>query len=79
MRDAPLAVFFYGGHWTRGSRTDYRFVGEALASAGIVAAVADYRLSPEVQWTGILEDCAARALVVQTTRNAWAVHGAEST
>ena len=57
--DAPVVVFFYGGSWTRGSRTDYRFVGEALASAGIVAAVADYRLSPQVQWRAILEDCAA--------------------
>jgi acetyl esterase/lipase len=58
-QDAPVVVFFYGGSWTRGSRADYRFVGEALASAGIVAAVADYRLSPQVQWRAILEDCAA--------------------
>jgi len=55
---APLVVFFYGGAWTRGSRSDYRFVGEALASTGIVTVVADYRLSPQVQWTAILEDCA---------------------
>jgi acetyl esterase/lipase len=57
--DAPLVVFFYGGSWSRGSRGDYRFVGEALASAGIATVVADYRLSPEVKWTAILEDCAA--------------------
>lgn len=55
--DAPLAVFFYGGAWTRGDRASYRFVGEALASAGIVAVVADYRLSPQVRWAAILEDC----------------------
>ncbi|MEJ5991936.1 alpha/beta hydrolase [Ramlibacter sp. PS3R-8] len=55
--DAPVAVFFYGGAWTRGDRASYRFVGEALASAGIVAVVADYRLSPEVRWSAILEDC----------------------
>ena len=54
----PLVLFFYGGTWTRGNRADYRFVGEALASAGIVTVVADYRLSPQVRWTGILEDCA---------------------
>lgn len=59
--DAPLVLFFYGGNWTRGERTDYRFVGEALASAGIVAVVADYRLSPQADWTGILQDCAAAA------------------
>jgi acetyl esterase/lipase len=56
---APLVLFFYGGSWTRGSRGDYRFVGEALASAGIVTVVADYRLSPQVRWTQILQDCAA--------------------
>lgn len=55
---SPLAVFFYGGSWTRGERADYRFVGEALASAGIVTVIADYRLSPQVQWREILDDCA---------------------
>lgn len=55
---APMVVFFYGGNWTQGSRADYRFVGEALASNGIVAVVADYRLSPQVRWREILEDCA---------------------
>lgn len=56
---APMAVFFYGGNWSSGRRQDYRFVGEALASAGIVTLVADYRLSPEVGWRDILRDCAA--------------------
>lgn len=55
----PMVVFFYGGNWSTGNRADYRFVGEALASAGIVTVVADYRLSPEVRWQGILDDCAA--------------------
>lgn len=54
----PLAVFFYGGSWTRGARADYRFVGEALAAGGIATLVADYRLSPEVGWREILQDCA---------------------
>jgi len=55
---APLVVFFYGGSWSQGSREDYRFVGEALASNGIVTVVADYRLSPQVRWRDILADCA---------------------
>ncbi|MEJ8836074.1 alpha/beta hydrolase [Ramlibacter sp. AN1133] len=57
----PLVLFFYGGAWTRGSRSDYRFVGEALASSGIVTVVADYRLSPQVRWREILQDCSAAA------------------
>lgn len=55
---APVVVFFYGGNWTSGSRKDYKFVGEALASQGILTVVADYRLYPEVRYPGILEDSA---------------------
>ena len=55
---APLVVFFYGGNWSQGDRGDYRFVGEALAANGVVAVVADYRLSPQVGWRDILADCA---------------------
>jgi acetyl esterase/lipase len=54
----PMVVFFYGGSWSRGDRADYRFVGEALASNGICALVADYRLSPQVRYPGFLADCA---------------------
>ena len=46
----PVVVFFYGGSWVRGARADYRFVGEALASRGILTLVADYRLHPEVRY-----------------------------
>lgn len=54
-----VVVFFYGGSWTRGERADYRFVGEAMASAGVIAVVADYRLSPQVRWDAIARDGAA--------------------
>ncbi|WP_110946596.1 alpha/beta hydrolase [Pseudomonas bohemica] len=56
--DAPVVVFFYGGSWNSGSRSDYGFVGEALASRGIVAVLADYRLYPQVHYQGFLEDSA---------------------
>lgn len=56
--DAPMAVFFYGGSWSSGARADYKFVGEALASRGIVTVIADYRLSPEVRYPVFLQDCA---------------------
>jgi acetyl esterase/lipase len=56
--DAPVVVFFYGGSWNSGSRSDYSFVGEALASRGIVAVLADYRLYPQVHYEGFLDDSA---------------------
>ena len=58
LEKAPMVVFFYGGSWSSGERGDYRFVGEALASCGIVAVVADYRLSPAVRYPAFVQDSA---------------------
>lgn len=57
---APVVVFYYGGGWTSGERADYRFVGAALAARGIMVVLPDYRLFPEVDFNGFLDD-AARA------------------
>ena len=58
LKNAPLVVFFYGGNWSMGERADYRFVGEALASQGMVVVVADYRLSPAVRYPVFVQDSA---------------------
>lgn len=58
VANAPMVVFFYGGSWSMGERADYRFVGEALASKGIVTVVADYRLSPQVRYPVFVQDSA---------------------
>jgi acetyl esterase/lipase len=55
---APVVVFFYGGNWNSGQRADYAFVGHALASRGIVAVIADYRLHPQVRYPAFLQDSA---------------------
>ncbi len=54
----PVVVFFYGGSWNWGARAEYQFVGEALASRGVLTLVADYRLYPEVRYPAFLEDSA---------------------
>ena len=59
IRNAPMVVFFYGGNWSSGERGDYRFVGEALASRGIVTLVADYRLSPAFRYPAFVQDSAS--------------------
>ena len=61
----PVVVFFYGGSWRWGSREQYRFVGEAMARRGIMAAIADYRLHPTVQFPAFVEDGAAAVTWVQ--------------
>jgi acetyl esterase/lipase len=55
---APVLLFFYGGGWQGGDRTHYLAFGQAFAGAGIVAAVADYRLYPQVKYPGFVEDAA---------------------
>lgn len=60
-RDAPVAVFFYGGSWDSGRRQDYNWVGRALASRGFLTVLPDYRLYPEVRYPAFLEDGAQAA------------------
>lgn len=55
---APVILFFHGGSWQVGEKAWYRAFGEAFTSKGIVVAVADYRLYPEVLYPAFVEDCA---------------------
>ena len=71
---APLVVFFYGGSWSSGERGDYRFVGEALASKGIVTVIADYRLSPAFRYPAFVQDSAS---AVRWAFDHAAEHGAD--
>lgn len=69
----PMVVFFYGGSWNTGSRSDYKFLGEALASRGVMTLIADYRLYPEVRYPDFLTDSAAA--VAHALRQAAALGG----
>ena len=53
-----MVVFFYGGSWNSGERANYAFMGEALASRGVLTLVADYRVYPEVRYPDFLTDSA---------------------
>jgi len=57
-KNLPVVVFFYGGSWQRGDKSIYRFVGAALARAGIVAVIPDYRVYPPVVYPDFLRDSA---------------------
>lgn len=58
----PLIVFWYGGRWTSGDKSDYRFVGAALAELGYVAVLPNYRHYPQVKMPGFMDDAAHAAL-----------------
>ena len=57
-QNAPVVVFFYGDRWTRGSKEDYKFVGQALTSQGFIAVLADYRKYPMVRFPAFVQDAA---------------------
>lgn len=63
-RDAPAIVYFYGGGWKNGRKDDYRFVAQALTTAGYTVAIPDYRLYPEVAFPAFVEDGAAAVAAV---------------
>jgi acetyl esterase/lipase len=58
-KNAPVIVFFYGGSWSGGKKSDYSFAADALASCGFMVAVPDYRLVPAVRYPAFLQDGAA--------------------
>jgi acetyl esterase/lipase len=57
----PIVVFWYGGAWSSGHKSQYRFVGAALAERGCIAVLPDYRLYPQVRFPAFIED-GARAV-----------------
>lgn len=67
----PLVVFFYGGAWKDGSKNDYKFVATPLARAGMVVAVPDYRLVPEVRFPTFLEDNAKAVAFARAHATEW--------
>lgn len=56
---APVVVFLHGGTWRDGSRSDYRFVGEALAARGVLVLIPDYRKAPRHVFPAFMLDAAA--------------------
>jgi acetyl esterase/lipase len=57
----PMVVFWHGGRWEFGDKSDYRFVGSALAELGYVAVLPNYRHYPQVKMPGFMEDAASAA------------------
>lgn len=67
----PVVVFFYGGSWNTGERATYEFVGEALASRGILVFIPDYRLYPQVRYPDFLNDSAQAVAFALDRASAW--------
>lgn len=61
----PVVIFWYGGGWAKGDRTSYAFAGRALAKAGFLVVIPDYRKVPQVHFPAFLDDGAEAVAWVQ--------------
>ncbi|MEO6226720.1 MAG: alpha/beta hydrolase [Thermomonas sp.] len=68
---APVIVFFYGGSWKRGSRDQYKFVGQRLAENGVLTVVVDYRTYPKAMFPAFMDDAARAVRRVQDGAARW--------
>ena len=61
----PVLVFFYGGGWANGTRTEYSYAARPFVEAGYMVVLPDYRKVPEVRFPGFVEDSADAVKWVQ--------------
>lgn len=71
---ASVMLFFYGGTWQSGTKALYRPLGPVFASRGIIVAVADYRLYPQVRYPDFVRD---GALALKFVREHVAQYGGD--
>lgn len=70
----PVLIFYYGGGWAHGDRRAYAFAARALAKAGYVVVVPDYRKVPGVRFPAFVQD---GAMAVRWTRDHAAEYGGD--
>jgi acetyl esterase/lipase len=51
----PVLVFFYGGGWANGTRTEYSYAARPFVEAGYIVVLPDYRKVPAVRFPGFVE------------------------
>jgi acetyl esterase/lipase len=68
---APVVVFFHGGGWNTGDKSEYKFVGAALAEQGYIAVLPNYRLYPQVKFPAFMQDAAQAVAWVQAQLQNW--------
>lgn len=67
--NSPLIIFFYGGGWMTGDKSQYVFVAQALTARGYQVVIPNYRLYPQVKFPEFLTDAAKAVAYVQQQKN----------
>ncbi len=70
-QDCPLVVYFYGGAWDGGDKASFRFVGAALAEAGVVAVIPNYARYPEARFPRFMHDAALAVAYARAHAREW--------
>ncbi|MDY6920416.1 MAG: alpha/beta hydrolase [Pseudomonadota bacterium] len=58
-------MFIHGGAWHSGHRSEYAFLGAALAAHRVACAVVGYRLYPQVRYPAFVHDVAQAVVWLQ--------------
>jgi acetyl esterase/lipase len=72
--NSPLIIFFYGGGWMTGDKSQYLFAAQALTARGYQVVIPNYRLYPQVKFPEFLTDAAKAVAYVQKQKNGQAKH-----
>ncbi len=67
----PIVIFFYGSAWNGGDKASYKFVGAALADAGIIAVVPNYSLYPQAKFPTFMQDAAKAIAWTRSHAREW--------
>ena len=66
--DSPIHAFIHGGYWYAQARENFSFVAQGLIQKGVIVAVLDYELCPDVDISEIVRQ--VRAALAWLWRNA---------
>ena len=73
LRNAAIHVFIHGGYWYAQAKENFSFVAEGLIRNGVIVAVLEYALCPDVDISEIIRQ--VRAAMVWLWRNAAGLGG----
>ena len=68
LRDAPIHAFIHGGYWYAQRKENFSYVAQGLIQEGVIVAVLEYELCPDVGISEIVRQ--VRAALAWLWRNA---------
>jgi acetyl esterase/lipase len=69
--NSPVVVFFFGGGWNSGDKSSYKFVGAALAQAGMIVVIPNYTLYPQARFPQFMRDAASAVAWAHAHAREW--------